>query len=208
MKRFMRFKSVRLLCVLFLTSVLMGSVMLTGCGNKESAQPEAGQEERKAGSSEDKKEAGGTSGGNVFGAFTAETLDGTEVTEDIFKEADLTMVNIWGTFCGPCIREMPELGEISREYEGQGFQIVGMLCDVYEAGDETALEIVEKTQADYTHITASPDLANGILRQVQAVPTTIFVDSGGNQVGETYTGSMDKAAWLKIIEEVKGEMNE
>ena len=101
---------------------------------------------------------------------------------------------------------MPELGEISREYEGEEFQIVGMLCDVYEAGDDTALEIVESTQADYIHIVASPDLVNGILRQVQAVPTTIFVDSNGNQVGEAYTGSRDKDSWLQIIEEVKSKM--
>lgn len=201
----------KILCVLVLFSVFMAGVMLTACGNKESAEnteqiSEEESEKKREDSDADKKEAGGSAPAeNVFGTFTAKTLDGTEITQDIFKEADLTMVNIWGTFCGPCIREMPDLGEISREYEGRGFQIVGILCDVYEAGDETALEIVEVTQADYTHIVASPDLANGILRQVQAVPMTIFVDSDGNQAGETYTGSRDKESWMKIIEEVRAD---
>lgn len=210
MKRFMDF---RIVCVLVLSCMLIAGSMLTGCGAKKAAQDEHSkgqtyEEETGADSDADKTGSGGggTPAKNVFGSFTAQTLDGTEVTQDIFKETDLTMVNIWGTFCGPCIREMPELGEISREYEGEEFQIVGMLCDVYEAGDDTALEIVESTQADYIHIVASPDLVNGILRQVQAVPTTIFVDSDGNQVGEAYTGSRDKDSWLQIIEEVKSKM--
>ena len=44
-------------------------------------------------------------------SFTAKDLDGNTVTEEIFAEKDLTVVNIWGTFCPPCIAEMPELGE-------------------------------------------------------------------------------------------------
>ena len=168
---------------------LMG-LMLTSCADRENEKEESGRQTSK----------------NVFGSFTSETLEGTEITQDIFAEADFTMVNIWGTFCGPCIREMPELGEISREYCEKGVQIVGMLCDVYESGDETALKIVEETQADYIHIVASSDLQNGILRQVQAVPTTIFVDSEGNQIGEIYTGSRDKKGWTEIIEETLGEV--
>lgn len=142
----------------------------------------------------------------VFGEFTSQMLDGTEVTQDIFAEADLTMVNIWGTFCGPCINEMPGLGELSREYEGSGVQIVGMLCDVYEPGDEKALEIVETTQADYTHIVGSEDLMKGTLGTVQAVPTTIFVDKEGKQVGKAYSGAADKDSWKELIEQMKAEV--
>ena len=50
-----------------------------------------------------------------FGAFESETLDGEKVTEEIFQQADLTMVNIWATFCGPCIQEMPDLAQLSEE---------------------------------------------------------------------------------------------
>lgn len=176
--------------MLFFTAVL-----LTACADKE--QTESGKDTEQL-EAEEKR---------VFGTFTSETLDGSEVTEDLFSQADLTMVNIWGTFCGPCIKEMPELGEISREYEGQGVQIVGMLCDVYESGDETALKIVEATQADYMHIVASADLQKGILKQVQAVPTTIFVDGKGIQVGEIYTGSRDKKGWTEIIENMLKEVS-
>ena len=140
----------------------------------------------------------------IFGEFKTKTLDGKDVNQDIFAEADLTMVNIWGTFCGPCIREMPDLGELSREYADKGFQMVGIISDVSRPEDETALEIVDKTEADYTHLVI-PDDANmqyRILRNAQVVPTTIFLDKNGNQVGETYPGAKSKKQWIAVIDKM------
>ena len=37
-------------------------------------------------------------------SFTATDFKGNPVTSEIFAKNKLTMVNIWGTFCGPCIR--------------------------------------------------------------------------------------------------------
>ena len=147
----------------------------------------------------------------IFGEFKTKTLDGKDVNQDIFAEADLTMVNIWGTFCGPCIREMPDLGELSREYADKGFRMVGIISDVSQPEDETALEIVDKTEADYTHLVI-PDDANmqyRILKNAQVVPTTIFLDKNGNQVGENYPGAKSKKQWIavinKMLEKVQNE---
>lgn len=143
-----------------------------------------------------------TEEGGLFGAFETVTLEGETATQEIFAEADLNMVNIWGTFCGPCISEMPELGELADEYEDQGLQVIGILTDVMEAEDETALLIVDETKADYTHLVLSLDLYNNYLSQVQAVPTTVFVDSEGNQVGEVYMGARSKVFWSTIVDEL------
>lgn len=48
-------------------------------------------------------------------SFTATDFKGNPVTSEIFAKNKLTMVNIWGTFCGPCIREMPDLARINKE---------------------------------------------------------------------------------------------
>ena len=46
-------------------------------------------------------------------SFETVDIDGNKVSSaDIFSKHKLTMVNIWGTFCGPCIREMPDLEEL------------------------------------------------------------------------------------------------
>lgn len=147
-----------------------------------------------------------TSGEALFGEFEAETIDGESVTQDIFGQSKLTMVNIWGTFCGPCIQEMPELGEISRSYDTGEFQMIGLISDVMEPQDADAKEIIDSTQADYVHLIASPDLQRNILSRVSVVPTTVFVDADGNQVGEAYAGSRSKEDWTGIIEELRGEV--
>lgn len=152
-------------------------------------------------------------GDSALGAFTAKTLDGKEVTQDIFKEHDLTMVNVWATFCGPCLREMPDLGEINRAYADKGFQIVGIVTDVLNQDAtvndeqiETANYAVEQTKADYTHIIPSMDLMQGFLSNIMVVPTTIFVDKNGKQVGENYEGAKEKSDWEAIIEELLQEV--
>ena len=142
-------------------------------------------------------------------AFTATDLDGNTVTQDIFADYSLTMVNIWATFCSPCIEEMPYLGQLKSEYQNKGVNIVGIVADVQnsdgsipEEGVAFAKEIVSQTGANYTHLLPSESLNNIILNNVAAVPTTVFVDSKGNRVGEEYVGSRDKQEWAEIIEEL------
>lgn len=186
-------------------TIVVAVLLSAGCGVSQkdvSANADSADDSNISDSSTEQAE----SQERPFGNFKSETLAGEEITQEVFTRADLTMVNIWGTFCGPCIKEMPELGELSREYADQGLQIIGLLCDVEEAGDETALEIVETTQADYQHIVASKGLQLGILGKVYAVPTTIFVDQEGYQVGEVYSGARDKGEWTAIIEEMLEEV--
>ena len=42
------------------------------------------------------------------------------------------MINVWGTFCGPCIREMPDLARISESHKNSGVEVVGVVIDVTE----------------------------------------------------------------------------
>lgn len=145
-------------------------------------------------------ETGSEEKGKVFGEFETQTLDGEKASQEIFAQSGLTMVNVWATFCGPCINEMPDLGELSRSYDQAEFQIVGLISDVTEPEDESACSIVEETKADYVHLTASEDLMNGVLKKINVVPTTIFVDRNGEQVGGVYAGSKSKEGWQQIIE--------
>lgn len=143
-----------------------------------------------------------------FGAFETETLGGEPVNQDIFGEAKLTMVNFWATYCGACIQHMPYLSELDKEYRDQGFQILGVITDVSKPEDEAALTIAKSAGTDYTQIIASDDLMRGVLSEIQYVPTTIFVDQNGTQLGETYVGGKSKEEWEKIVEELLEQVNE
>ena len=135
--------------------------------------------------------------------FEAVSADGETVTSDIFADSRLTMVNVWATYCNPCLMEMPYLGELAAEYSPEDFQIIGIISDVME-GDEdtlqTALSLISETGADtYTHLLLNESLYTAMLTDVTAVPTTFFVDSEG-RILDTDLGSKEKDAWKELID--------
>lgn len=147
-----------------------------------------------------------SAGFGVLNSFTTQDLEGNTVSQSILKNARLTMINVWGTFCGPCIHELPYLGELNKEYKDRGFQVIGIPLDtlaydgsISASQVKTAAEIVSKTGADYTHLLPEGELL-AIAQQVLYYPTTIFVDENGTQVGQAYSGSRSKEDWAKIID--------
>ena len=123
-------------------------------------------------------------------AFSSLDMDGNVVTEDIFKNADYTMINLWGTFCGPCINEMPELEEINKSLP-DNIQIIGIVSDVYpdyQYSLEDAKDIISQTGVTYTNIMCTNELQNDFAN-LMYVPTTIFVDCEGNVVCEVIEGA-------------------
>ena len=135
--------------------------------------------------------------------FEAVSADGETVTSDIFADSRLTMVNVWATYCNPCLMEMPYLGELAAEYSPEDFQIIGIISDVME-GDEdtlqTALSLISETGADtYTHLLLNESLYTAMLTDVTAVPTTFFVDSEG-RILDTVLGSKEKDVWKELID--------
>ena len=150
---------------------------LTGCGSSDSS---------------DGDQAQGTVAEEGF-EFVAETvdLDGNTVnTADLFAQNKITMVNIWATCCGPCINEMPELEKIHQEYAEEGAGVIGLVLDVPAGNDQLlqdALDILDETGVTYTNIRAWNGLGETL--QVNAVPTTYFVDSEGKIMGDPIVGA-------------------
>ena len=148
----------------------------------------------------------------VLSAFSTTDLEGNTLDQSILADYDLTMVNVWATFCGPCINEMPDLGELAAEYADKGVQIIGLVSDTMDSDGtisdsqvETAKDIVAETGADYRHLLPSDDLL-GILSQIYAVPTTFFVDSEGVQVGDAIVTAQSKEKWIVTIDGMLAEV--
>ena len=139
--------------------------------------------------------------------FTSADVNGKTVDEDIFKDKKVTMVNIWGTFCSPCIREMPDLEKLNKDYADKGFQVVGIVCDVYDdAGIEIAKQIISQTGVTYLNIIPSETLEQAKLNSVYTVPETIFIDEDGNQIGTNYVGSRSYEDWALIVDSVLAQV--
>ena len=147
----------------------------------------------------------GPSAKGVLSNFTATDLDGNAVDQTALAGAKLTMVNVWATYCQPCLAEMPDLALLADELAADGVQIMGLVSDVVnaewtlnESGAALAKEIIAMTGADYLHIAPGESLYN-LLNQITAVPTTFFVDANGVQVGNVYVGSRSYDDWKQII---------
>ncbi|MBR4599219.1 MAG: TlpA family protein disulfide reductase [Treponema sp.] len=141
--------------------------------------------------------------------FAATDMNGATITSDIFAKNKVTMLNIWGTFCGPCIREMPDLAKLNEANKAKGVEVVGIVIDILDRKGNvdpriksSGEAIISQTGANYTHIIPNMTMMTGLLKNIQAVPTTIFVDSNGRQIGEAYLGSRSQKDWQKIIDEI------
>ncbi len=185
-------------------------VALAACSNKAQPSPEQGESETVTAAPENEAEKEPI---GILSKFSTTDIDGSSVNESVLAEYDLTMVNVWATFCAPCINEMPDLGEIAAEYKEQGVQILGLVSDVLnsdgslsESQISTASDIVDTTKANYIHMLPSDDLM-GLLSQISSVPTTFFVDKNGNLVGEVYVGSNSKEDWKTIINQTLSEVS-
>ena len=64
-----------------------------------------------------------------------------------------------------------------------------------------ARDIVAETGANYLHVVPGEGLY-GLLSQVSGVPTTLFVDSEGKQVGTAYIGAKDLDGWKAVADEL------
>ncbi len=119
-------------------------------------------------------------------AFTTQDLFGNTVTQDIFTKKDLTVVNIWGTFCEPCIAELPDMAVWAATMQ-KNTQLIGIVCDVASPEDteniEAAKSLLKQCGAEFTNIIINDDILE-LLKSVQYVPTTFLVDKEGHIVGE------------------------
>lgn len=119
-------------------------------------------------------------------SFSAVTLDGGSFTQEDIRDKDLTILNIWGTYCGPCVREMPDLASFAQALP-ENVQFITVCVDV--GNDPSTAEAILQ-QAGYEGITlvdGDGDFA-ALMSSIQVLPTTIFVDAEGNLVGDAIQG--------------------
>ena len=201
---------------LFLFAVLLSLVLLVGCSaaSAPAQDTSAAPEETASAQSPSSAETEGAAeeqplvGNRLIADFSTTDLNGTAADQSLFEGYDVIMVNFWGTFCGPCIEEMPYLGELAAEYADKNVLIVGVVTDLLDAEgkiDEKVLEdgryIVETTGADYVHLVPCDGLMP-LMQQIYAVPTTVFINAEGYQLGGAQIGSLDKAGWSALLDEL------
>lgn len=189
------------------------AVILSGCASGEGASSDGGDDMAQEEQTEQEEQTGQEDLGqdslaqsetNELGEFSMEDINGETYTQEMFAGYDLTMINVFTTWCSPCVSEIPDLEKLDREMEDQKVQVVGIVLDIGGSADEETIEkaklLAEKTGASYPFLIPDAGYLNGRLAGISAVPETFFVDKEGNIAGETYSGSRSFEDWKSIVE--------
>jgi thiol-disulfide isomerase/thioredoxin len=134
-------------------------------------------------------------------AFDAELLNGSRLSSDSLR-GGVTVVNVWGSWCGPCRAEAPELVEATRKLS-QSAQFYGI--NVRDSPD--AARAFERA-FDIPYPSIHPDdsaeaiLAFGGVLTAAAVPSTVVIDADG-AVAARVVGQIDAATLIGLVEDAR-----
>ena len=121
-------------------------------------------------------------------------LDGQPVSLDALPQGQPTVINLWATWCPPCIREMPVLDEAQRRYPGVNFVFANQ-----GEHPETIRRFLSEQNLDLDHVLS--DRQGGFSRATgsQGLPTTLFYNAEG-QLVDSHMGELSRASLARGLE--------
>ncbi|MBX9580723.1 MAG: redoxin domain-containing protein [Gemmataceae bacterium] len=126
---------------------------------------------------------------------TLEEIDDAGVAKLVKNDSKkLLVVNVWATWCGPCVAELPEFVTMNRMYRGRDFRLVTLCLDDPDKKDAALKVLTEKkvAAANYLVKTADRDKFADVLDKEWPgpVPHTLVIAPGGKVIYRK-TGSID-----------------
>ena len=109
-------------------------------------------------------------------SFTATTYDDKEISLSDFK-GKIVILDFWGTWCGPCVRSMPEMKLIRETFAKHGVEIVGVAVDT----KQNVAAFCDKSSIAWPNI-VDPDAKLADRFGVTEFPTLMMIDQKGNHV--------------------------
>jgi peroxiredoxin len=134
---------------------------------------------------------------------TLEPISADGIRQLITNNSDkLRLINVWATWCGPCVMEFPEFIEIDRMYRGRDFEFITISADKPDKQDKV-LSFLQKKEASNQNYIFNTDDKYALIEAIDpewqgALPYTILVEPGGNIV-YSQQGTIDPQEMKKVI---------
>ncbi len=109
-------------------------------------------------------------------AFSARTFDGEKV-ELADLRGTVVLINVWATWCEPCVAELPELAELHRELADRGFTVIGLNADVASKRLQVK-RMAEIYELPYA-VWLDPKNEAQVAFELRGYPTSILIDRQG-----------------------------
>ena len=136
--------------------------------------------------------------------FTLRTVQG-----ELFKLSEnrgkVIMLNFWGTWCGPCRREIPDFNKLHAKYQKDGLKIVGIT--ITSGSAKNILDFMNDWDMEYTVLTdidnnetqkVTSDYGRAIGKPITGIPTTLIIDQEGYIV-KGYVGPRSEEVFYKDL---------
>ena len=137
--------------------------------------------------------------------FTLRTVQG-----ELFKLSEnrgkVIMLNFWGTWCGPCRREIPDFNKLHAKYQKDGLKIVGIT--ITSGSAKNILDFMNDWDMEYTVLTdidnnetqkVTSDYGRAIGKPITGIPTTLIIDQEGYIV-KGYIGPRSEEVFYKDLQ--------
>jgi peroxiredoxin len=112
-------------------------------------------------------------------------------------DGQVVLLNFWATWCPPCMREIPDFIEIQHEFEGRGFQIVGVAVD----NEDAVREFATAQGVNYPLLPGESEaieLANKYGNRIGGLPYSVLIDKNGN-ISSTFTGELNRTRLEQLL---------
>jgi len=110
--------------------------------------------------------------------FKLTTLDGKTITRDSLK-GKVVLIDFWASWCGPCVRAVPELKDLSQKMAGQPFVLVGVSVDEQK---EQITGFLDKFDIGWPQVwDGKMEFTYGMF-QVKDFPTYVLLDHRGHVI--------------------------
>lgn len=105
--------------------------------------------------------------------------DSTVILSPLSLKGSLVLIDLWGTWCGPCRKEMPFLHEAYAKYRSQGFEILSVAFD--ESAAKVQIFRSTRFPMPWQHVLATGPIESEASRifMIDNFPRTVLVDRDG-----------------------------
>ena len=137
--------------------------------------------------------------------FTLANLDGDWVSLNELK-GKVVLLNFWGTWCGPCRREIPAFINLTEKYKKDGLEIVGITLtsgspsNIRSFADKWGINYTLLTDIEGNETQTVTALYSQATRQrITGIPTTFIIDREGF-IRQRYVGPRSEKIFYKDLE--------